>query len=336
MRIDAGPEVDSNAKFAAHIRSILAAAESVPGIEASVTDAAPLDSNRTWDVRRKDQPLDESTGALVKFVGPGLMETMRTPLIAGREFTDDDDYEREPVTIVNESLAELFWPGEDPIGKPLMSGNFERRVIGVVGDVRHLSVEEPSGPEFYIALLQGGSMSPSLVVRTSRPFADVAPALRKALLEVVPDLPTATFLPIDRVVERALSPRRFFVNLLMAFAAAALLLAAVGIYGVISYSVVRRTPEIGIRMALGASAGRVRSSIVRETLRLALLGVAVGVPAAVALSTLMTSLLYEVSPGDPWTFAGAVAVLLAVAAAAGFIPAMRASRVPPVSAIRAN
>ena len=261
---------------------------------------------------------------------------MRTPIISGREFAETDDHTREPVTLVNQALAERLWPGEDPIGKPLISGNLERRVVGVVADVRHLSVEESAGPEFYLALLQQGSMSPSLVVRTSRPFGDVAPALRSALRDVVSDLPTAGFLPLDGVVDRALSGRRFFVDLLIAFAAAALLLAAIGIYGVIAYSVTRRTAEIGIRMALGATAASVRSSVVSETLRLAVIGVAIGLAGAAVLSSLMTSLLYEVSPGDPWTFAAAAAILLFVAAAAGFIPAARASQISPISALRSE
>ncbi|MBI1355104.1 MAG: FtsX-like permease family protein [Acidobacteria bacterium] len=334
LRIDAGNDINSREKFAAYIRQLITAAESVPGITASVTDAVPLDSNRSWGVRRQDQTNEEHIGALVKVIGPGLMETMRTPILAGREFTDGDDYQREDVTLINETLARRLWPNEEAVGKILMSGDFQRRVVGVVADVRHLSVEEPAGPEFYIALLQNGSGSPSLVVRTTRPFADVAPALRTALTQVVPDLPTGTFRPIDQLVERAMSPRRFFLNLLMAFAAAALGLAAIGIYGVISYSVARRTPEIGIRMALGASAGRVRAGVVSDTLRLALLGVAIGLPAAVALSSLMTSLLFGVSPMDPWTFAAAAAVLLLVAFAAGLLPASRASRISPMAAMR--
>ncbi len=336
LRVDAGNDIDSQPAYSAYIRSIIAAAESVPGVEASVTDAVPLDSNRTWGVRRKDMAPEEWTGALVKIVGPGLLETMGTPLIEGREFGDSDDQDSEAVTLINQSLADRLWPGEDPIGKPLMSGDFERRVVGVVADVRHLSVEELSGPEFYISLLQNGSMSPSLVVRTARPFADVAPGLRRALAAVVPDLPTQRFVPLEQVVDRALSPRRFFVNLLAAFAVAALLLAAVGIYGVIAYSVSRRTAEIGIRMALGASAARVRAGVVGDTVRLTLAGVAIGVAGAIALSSLMASLLFAVSPRDLMTYAAAAAVLAAVSVLAGYFPAVRASRISPITALRAD
>jgi predicted permease len=262
---------------------------------------------------------------------------MRTPLIAGREFTERDDADSPPVVIINETLAERLWPGQDALLQTLVrGGNREMQVVGVVADVRHRSVEETPRPEFYMPILQQPTMSPSLVVRTGRPFADVAPALRAAIADAAPDLPTAGFRPLRQVVDRAISPRRFFVNLLTAFAAAALALAAIGIYGVISYSVTRRTAEIGIRMALGASSGRIRASVVGDTLRLALAGGVIGIAGAVAVSSLISSLLFGVSASDPWTYAGAAATLLLVAIAAGFIPAFRASRISPMSALRAE
>jgi predicted lysophospholipase L1 biosynthesis ABC-type transport system permease subunit len=165
----------------------------------------------------------------------------------------------------------------------------------------------------------------------------VAPALRRALTQVAPDLPTTTFRPLRQIVDRAMSPRRFFVELLVAFAGAALALAAIGIYGVLSYSVARRTSEIGGRMALGASSGRIRSSVVSDTLRLALTGATIGgIAASIAVSSVLTSLLYGASPGDPWTYAAAAAMLLIVAVAAGTIPAIRASRISPITALRAR
>jgi predicted permease len=338
LRVDAGrDDMNSGEKFRAYLRRVVSAAREVPGIEAaSITDAVPLDSNRSWGVRAKGQPPDQTVGALVKIIGPGLMQTMQTRLLAGREFTDHDDVDSAPVVIVNQSLAELLWPGKDPLLGSLRVGRTDRQVVGVVADVRHLSVEEPSGPEFYLPVLQLDTMSPSLVVRTSRPFTDVAPALRAALANVAPNLPTAGFRPMRQIVDRAISPRRFFVNLLIAFAAAALALAAIGIYGVISYSVTRRTAEIGVRMALGASSGCIRAGVVGETMRLALVGLALGIAAAVALSSVLTSLLFGVSPGDPWTYIGAAAILLLVAITAGLIPALRASRISPMTALRAE
>lgn len=335
LRVDAGEDIDSQEKFLAYVRGIISAARDVPGVAAaSITDAVPLDSNRSWGVRARGQRPEETIGALVKIIGPGLFETMRTPLIAGREFTDRDDADSEPVAIVNQTLARQLWPNGDPLRETLMLGDEERRVVGVVADVRHLSIEESAGPEFYLPILQRGTGSPSLVVRTGPRFADVAPALRGALTKVRPDLPTAGFQPLQRLVDRALSPRRFFVNVLTAFAGTALLLAAIGIYGVIAYSVTRRTPEIGIRMALGASRSSIRAGVVADTLRLTLLGAAIGIVGAIALSSLLSSLLFGVSRSDPWTYAGTAALLLLVAVAAGFIPAFRASRISPMAALR--
>jgi predicted permease len=337
LRIDAGRDIDSAEKFRAYMRRIVSAARGTPGVEAaSITDAVPLDSNRTWCVRPADQPPERTVCGLVKIIGPGLMQTMQTRLIAGREFSDHDSGNSSPVVLINQSLAERLWANQDPLAGSLRVGNVVRRVIGVVADVRHLSVEEPSGPEFYLPILQTATMSPSLVVRTSRPFSEVSPALRAGLAEVARDLPTAGFRPLGELVKRAISPRRFFVNLLIAFAAAALALAAIGIYGVISYSVNRRTPEIGIRMALGASGSRIRAGVIGRTLRLALAGAALGTAAGVALFSFLSSLLFGVSQKDPWTYVGAAAILVLVAITAGFIPALRASRISPMTALRAE
>lgn len=338
LRVDSGPNLDTAEKFFAYIKQLVLASREVPGVEAaSITDAVPLDSTRAWSVRAQGQPPEDSSGALLKVVGPGLFETMRTPLIAGRDFTELDDAARPLVAIVNESLAKRLWPDQDPLlGTLLVGSRRVCQVVGVVADVRHVNVEETPGGEFYLSILQQPTMSPSLVVRTSRPFADVAPGLRAALAEVVPDLPSGNFRPVQQLVDRAVSPRRFFVNLLTAFAAAALALAAIGIYGVISYSVAQRTPEIGIRMALGASAGRIRAGVVGDTLRLALAGSVLGIIGAAALSSFLASLLYGVSPSDPWTYAGAAAILLLVALTAGFFPAFRASRISPMTALRAD
>jgi predicted permease len=337
LRVDSAREADTPAKFHAYMSRLISAARDVPGVEAaSLTDAVPLDSSRSWGVRAKGQPPEENFGAVLKIIGPGLMDTMRTPIIAGREFTDRDDAGTVPVTLINQSLAERLWPGLDPLQQILVNGSRELRVVGVVGDVRHVNVELSSGPEFYLPILQRTTMSPSLVVRTARPFAEVAPALRRALAEVASDLPTAGFRPLQQIVDRAVSPRRFFVSLLTAFAAAAVLLAAIGIYGVISYSVARRTPEIGIRMALGASGGRIRAGVVTDTMRLAIAGAALGTLGAVAVSSLLASLLFGVSPTDPWTYVSAASLLLFVAFVAGYVPALRASRVSPITALRAD
>ncbi|MFZ0426650.1 MAG: ABC transporter permease [Acidobacteriota bacterium] len=334
LRVDPGPAIDTQEKFENYMRQLIAAAREVPGVAAaSVSDALPFDSNRSWVVRAREQRPEDVIAALVKVVGPGLMETMQTPILSGREFTNHDDGRGRPVALINETLAHRIWPDEDAVGQFLQVFDTAREVVGVVADVHHLSVEEPSGPEFYIPVLQARSMSPSLVVRTDRSFSDVVPALRRELAAVAPDLPTNRFRPLSRLVDRQVSPRLFFVRLLGGFALVALLLAAIGIYGVVSYSVQRRTPEIGIRMALGASGGRILKGVVGETMKLALVGVVLGLVGAVALSSLLASLMFAVSPTDPWALLAAALVVLAAAALAGFLPALRAARVSPIHAL---
>lgn len=339
LRIDPGGDIDIEQEYVAYIGAILSTARTVPGVEsAAITDAVPFGSNRSWAVSDESAATDpEWVGALVKAVSPGLFETMRTPLIAGRDFDDDDDGGSPPVVIVNRTLAERLWPGQDPLRQSLRFFNRStRQVVGVVADVRHLTVEESSGPEFYVPLIQMISTSPSLVIRSERPIAEVAPRLRSALTEIVPGLPTEGLLPLQEFVDRAVSSRRFFMSILTAFAGVAIVLAAVGIYGVISFTVTRRTREIGIRIAIGAPSGRIRRGIVHETLRLALVGSAIGFPAAIVAAYYMSSLLYDISPGDPWTYAGAGSILLLVSGAASFLPAARASRISPTTALRAD
>ncbi|MEP7365503.1 MAG: ABC transporter permease [Acidobacteriota bacterium] len=341
LRLDA-PQEGTNSdekirEYQAQLRRFLSNLREVPGIDAaSITDAVPLESNRTWGLRAKDDRSDAFVPALVKVIGPGLLHTMKTPLISGREFSDFDDDTHPRVAIINQSLATRLFPNADPLHKLLRIVGRDWEVIGVAADVRHLSVEESAGGEFYLSLFQMGTGSPTLVVRTHRGFDEVAPALRKAIAQDMPGLPTDSFRALNQTLDRALSPRRFLVNLLIAFAMAALLLAAIGIYGVIAYSVARRTPEFGIRMALGATGSRIRGSVVAGTLRLAVIGVVIGIAAAVPLSALLTSMLFGVSAKDTATFTAAGAILLLVALAAGFIPAFRASRISPMTALRAE
>ncbi|HYP05257.1 MAG TPA: ABC transporter permease [Bryobacteraceae bacterium] len=338
LRVDPGAAIDTGDKSRAYLRTLITTARATPGVEAaSVTDALPLESNRSWFLWAKEKSPKEGTDALVKLVGPRLLETMRTPLLAGREFNEQDDHNGAPVALINENLARRLWPNSDPLNGVVRCANVDWKVVGVVRDVRHLKVEESAGPELYLPVYaRRATRSLYLVVRTNKLFSDVGPALRRALSDVAPDLPTAGFRPVADVVSRALSQRRFFVDLLTAFATIALLLAAIGIYGLISYSVTRRTAEIGIRMALGASGSQIFRAVVRDTLRLALAGVFLGIVAAVALSSLLASLLFNVSANDTGTYVFAAGLLLLVALAAAFFPAFRAGRISPMNALRAE
>jgi hypothetical protein len=238
------------------------------------------------------------------------------------------------VIVVNETMAKNLWPGQDPIGQ-YMTADRERRVVGVVGDVRHLALEQSAGNEFYLPLRQTGDRpSADLVVRTTLPVATLASTVRGVLRPIQPDLPGNDFRTIQGLVDKSVSPRRFVVMLLAGFAVFALVLASLGIYGVISYSVGQRAQEIGIRMALGASAAQLQRRIVMQTLGLAAIGMTIGVTGAWLLARAMGSLLYGIEAYDPATFAGMVGVLTVVAAVAGYLPARRASRADPMTALR--
>ncbi len=213
----------------------------------------------------------------------------------------------------------------------------EREVVGVVGDVRHIALEQGSGSEMYLPIRQGNDYSSvDLVVRTALPSSGLAAAVRAALKPIEPNLPSNEFRTLQQLVDKAISPRRFVVLLLAGFAGFALILASLGIYGVISYSVNQRTQEIGIRMALGASARDLQSRILLQTLGLAAIGMLLGAAASWMLARSMRGLLYGVTSTDPVTFAGMLVVLTAVAAVAGYLPARRASRIDPMLALRAN
>ena len=261
---------------------------------------------------------------------------MGIPLRAGRDFTERDTPLTEEVIIINETMAHKLWPGEDAMGK-ILEVDKDRRVVGIVGDVRHLALEQGAGNEMYLPIRQCRDFaSVDLVVRTTLPPAQLASSVRAALKPIEPNLPATDFRTIQHLVDKAVSPRRFVVLLLGGFALFALVLASLGIYGVISYSVNQRTQEIGIRMALGASAGNLQAGILLQTLALAAIGMIVGAAVSWALARTLSGLLYGVTPADPATFAGMLVVLTAVAALAGYLPARRASRIDPMVALRAE
>jgi ABC-type lipoprotein release transport system permease subunit len=238
--------------------------------------------------------------------------------------------------MVNESMARRLWPGEDAVGK-ILRADRERRVVGVVGDVRHLALEQEAGLEMYLPLRQVRDMSSmDLVVRTTLPPASLASMVRAALTPIDPNLPANEFRTLQQLVDKAVSPRRFVVMLLGGFAAFALVLASLGIYAVVSYSVSQRTQEIGIRMALGASAGDLQRRIVSQTVGLAAIGIALGAGASWALARLLGGFLFGVTSSDPMTFLAMVIVLTVVAIAAGYLPARRASRIDPMAALRSS
>ncbi len=238
--------------------------------------------------------------------------------------------------VVTGTLAGALWPAQEAIGKIVLgSCGGERRVVGVLGDVRHLALEQAAGNEMYLPLRQCGDLpSADLVVRSRLATAELAAAVRTALKPVIPNLPGNDFRTLQQLVDRSISPRRVVVWLLGGFAAFALILASLGIYALISYSVTERTREIGIRMALGASARTVEAGIIARLLSLAAIGVVIGLGLSWALGYAVGGLLFGVTATDWVTFLGIPLVLGPVAAAAAYLPARAISRIDPLIALR--
>jgi len=254
----------------------------------------------------------------------------------GRDFTWADGPKSQRVVMINASAARVYWPGEDAVGRILQASGGDCVVVGVVDDVHADSVEGDPGWQIYYPITQQDPDDAQLVIRTSVAPASLAGSVLRALRDLNPNQPAAEFRPIAQVVDRAVSPRKFFVLLVGLFAALGLTLASLGIYGVIAYGVTRQTQEIGIRMALGASRGRVQRGVLWQTLVLALVGIAAGTVASFAVSKEIASLLFGTQPTDPMTYVAMVVLLTTVALVAGYLPARRASRIDPLVALRSQ
>ena len=321
-------------------QQVLARVSQIPGVEAAgITDYLPLGQNRAWGTPTpKGFPQDQARNLpspLVYVTTPGYQRAMGAR-IHGRDFTWDDGLGRPGVVIINESFARYFWPNEDAVGKMLESGNGEMQIIGVVSDVHEETTEGVTGWQIYYSAIQAGPNGAQLVLRSSLPPASLSTSVLRTLRELNPKQSLSEFRPIQTLVDHANSPRRFFMLLVVSFASLGLLLAALGIYGVISYSVTRQTQEIGIRMALGSSAGRVQRQILSSTLRLTLIGIVLGTAASLAAARLIAAMLFNVSPWDTTTFLAMALTLIAVAVLSGYLPARRASRINPMVALRGN
>jgi putative ABC transport system permease protein len=275
----------------------------------------------------------------VRVVTPGYFQTMSIPVLKGRAFTEQDRDNTPNVILVNEELANRFWPNQDAVGKRL---DFEedsgkqvwREIVGVVGNVKHKALATEIMPEAYFAYKQGPENFMGLVVRTASDPVSMIPAIRNQVLSIDKDQPVSDIMTMDQRLAKSVASSRFVMLLLGGFSILALGLAAVGIYGVMSYLVTQRTQEIGVRMALGAQKRDVLKLVVGKGMVLAIVGLAIGLVASLALTRLMRSLLFEVTPTDWLTFVITSVVLLTVALLACYIPARRATKVDPLVALR--
>lgn len=329
----------SQLKRGAIFEEIVGRVSALPGVEAAgMADFLPLGPNREWDTpapKGKTFKPGELPNPLVYVITPGFIRAMGIHL-QGRDFTWADGPHSENVVLINASAARIYWPGENAVEKILMSGTSELHVVGVVDDVHEENIEDGAGSQIYYSAMQTSPDGAQLVVRSSMAPAALAGSVLRTLRELNPRQPAAEFRPIRMLVDRAGSPRRFFMLLVAAFAGLGLLLASLGIYGVISYSVTRQKQEIGVRMALGASTSRVRRGVLLGTLRLALAGIAVGSIASIVSARLIATLLFGTSPWDAATYAAMVVGLILVALLSGYLPALRASRIDPMTALRSD
>jgi predicted permease len=332
-----GRAFKSSAEFVAYIDEVLRLVRAIPGVRsAMIADGLPLGSNRSWGISKGGEEYVKGKweAAFIRVATDGFVQTMGMRILAGRDISPHDVESSEKVVVINETAAKTLWPGTSALGK-LLRVDGDRRVVGIVGDVRHLTVESEAGDEVYLPLRQEFDYSSLiLVVRTNIEPTALAKTLRVVLTPVAPNLATNEVQTLDRVVDRAVSPRRFFTLLLGGFSAFALCLALLGIYSVISYTVSHRTQEIGVRIALGASARQVQARIIRETVELASLGILLGAIGAWLVGRTLSSFLFGVTADDPLTYVTMIVVLSAVAVLSGYLPARRAARIDPIVALR--
>ena len=332
-------------KRAEFFKNLTARLETLPGVRsAAAVNVLPLRGGlldlRIWFSGFQvegapEAPRGQEPAADIRRVTPGYFVTLGVPLRQGRFFTDRDDSRARPVALINEILARRHFPRENPLGRRVRLGNVSREIVGVVADVKLYGLDKPTEPAIYAPQAQWPSAVMSLVVRTHGDPAAWTTAVRRQVLELDPDQPVSQVRTLDEVLAECTLIRRFATALLGVFAALAVVLAVVGIYGLMSYSVSQQVHEIGLRMALGATPRRVLGMVVGRGVGLALAGTGLGVLAAFGVTRVLRGLLFGgISPTDPLIFAGVPALLIAVAALASYLPARRATRIDPVAALR--
>jgi putative ABC transport system permease protein len=337
------PDDDRRAAF---YGALIERLEALPGVTSvGAVNVLPMSDDRmviNFAVRgREPLPPGEQPTLDVRLATPDYLRAMGIPLLRGRAFSDRDRADAPQVALINEAAAQRHFPGEDPIGQFIRlgwgraEGEFAGgEVVGIVGDVRQLGLADDFLPEIYLPHAQAPEAQMSVVVRTAGDPLTLAGAIRAEVRSLDPNLPVGTMTTLDHVVSRSVAQPRFYLLLLGIFAAVSLTLTAVGIFGVMSYAVVQRTREIGIRMALGAAPGAVLRMVIGGALALAVGGMALGLGGALVLTRVLESLVFGVSTTDPLTYAGVAGALTAVVLLASYIPARRATRVDPAVALR--
>jgi predicted permease len=340
LRLDSDP---SNAKGPALLnlfRRLDVRIRALPGVEAaSFSEVTFNEGHWRADVRRQGAPQTEANAKSIDgdHVGAQYFKVLGVPVIAGRGFGPQDTLQSQPVAVVNETFARTMYPNESALGRHFMlTAHDDFEIVGVVKDAKYESIREKPTATFFLSNDQDRDPDgfSDLVIRTRQKPESTIGEIRAAIHDENPNLAISNVMTLAEAVDRSLTEARLLAKLAGFFGALALLLAAIGLYGVIAYSVAGRTNEIGIRMALGARPISIVVDVLREFLFVVALGLAIGLPMALACGRLAASQLYGVTPGDPWLIAGAAAVLIVTALAAGFLPARRAAVLDPLLALR--
>jgi putative ABC transport system permease protein len=333
------------------LREVLRRARTLPGVQEVAigdTGSVPLDQSlRELKVisegqffltfEGRDTQSDQPAAVERSSVTPNYFHLLGIPLLRGRFLGESDDDKAPQVAVINEAFARTYWPNQDPLGRRFKRNRADSpwiTVVGVIANARTESLAQAEVPQIYLSLYQSASRRLAIFLRGHMDAAAIPEQVREQVQAVDPTLPISGSQTLNETVSASLAERRFSMEMVVLFALTALLLAALGIYGVLSYLVSERTHEIGIRIALGAESGSISRMVLRQGLRLAITGAAVGLVAALIVSQLMVGLLYGVRPADPLTFAGVAALLIGVALLACYIPARRALRVDPLGALR--
>jgi len=331
-----------DARQAAFYERALADLGAIPGVaSAAVVSSVPIsDDDMIFSIAvegRPPAPPEEARSANWYTVSPEYFRTLRIPLVRGRLFTGADAGTSPRVALINETMARRIFPGQDPLGQRLRMGvdsEVVRTIVGVVGDVRHYGLDQPVTMQMYEPCAQRPWSAMTFLLRAAARPDTLAPAARRAIQAIDPGQPVSEVRTLQAIVDQSTAQRRFTLALLTLFALVALVLASVGLYGVVAYSVTQRTHEIGVRMALGAQRREILALVLRQGMGMTLWGLLAGLLGAAALARVMSGLLFGVSARDPMTFATTVLILTVVALGATYLPARRATRVEPTSALR--
>ncbi len=347
----AGEKYASGESQAAFFGQVLQRLESLPSVASvAATVDLPMTRSETWNGFEIPGPHPRQGSAGYHAVSPNYFRTLGIPLLNGRELLTTDSARSPLVGVINRSMAQKYWPDENPVGKTIIASRAvvvstskgssiefkpqELTIVGIVGDVRQLGLDAPPDPELFMPYTQWPSNEMALVLRTASQPSSLIPAVKKEIWRVDPDQPVTDIKTMDELVSTEAAGRRFVLQLIGVFASIALVLAAVGIYGVVSYATRQRTHEIGIRMALGARGQQIMGLVAGQNAKWLLIGITTGVASALALTRLLAAYLYAVRATDPLTFVAVSLLLLAVALLAVYIPARRATKVDPMVALR--